>query len=153
MKKIGIIIGVVAVVCVGAYTFFAQPKLEANLLATGTLPGGDNAIVLTLGNAGIQEIQVIDVLVNNSDRPNYAKVQIKTKDQGFVISKPAEQHKGYKFVNYDKVSIEPGTSQKDLGDVDSKYGLTIVDDKVINSVIIRYSYLGKKFEKTVTIDS
>jgi hypothetical protein len=149
MKKTGIIIGVVAVVCVGAYTFLAQPTLEAELLGIGI---DQKAVVIPLGNAGIREIQLVDVTINDSQTPKNAKVQMKENDTGFVLTESIPDSKGYKFIKYDEIDIEPGTSEKDMGNQDSLYGLMVEDDEEINSVTIKYKHLGKEFEKTVTID-
>lgn len=66
MKKSRIIMGIVglvAIVCLGAYMpLLLQPNLEASLLGTGL---DKKVVVITLGNAGIQEIQLLDILINN----------------------------------------------------------------------------------------
>jgi hypothetical protein len=149
VKKSGIIfgiVGLVVVVCLGAYLLLAQPKLEANLLGTGL---DKKVVVITLGNEGIQEIQLLHILFNNSNTPKNVKVQLNESGKGFALSESLADE-GYIFKNYDEINIETDTAEKDIN-YDSLYGLWIKDDEEIKSVTIQYKYLGKEFEKTVTV--
>jgi hypothetical protein len=149
VKKSGIIfgiVGLVVVVCLGAYLLLTQPKLEANLLGTGL---DKKVVVITLGNEGIQEIQLLHILFNNSNTPKNVKVQLNESGKGFALSESLADE-GYIFKNYDEINIETDTAEKDIN-YDSLYGLWIKDDEEIKSVTIQYKYLGKEFEKTVTV--
>ncbi|MFF2288955.1 hypothetical protein [Peribacillus butanolivorans] len=146
MKRTGIFMGLIVIIGVVLYFVLAQPKLEANLLGTGL---EQKVVVITLGNDGFQDIELLDIRINGAEKPEIAKVQVDESGKGFVVSETFTDE-GYIFKDYDTVKIETGTAIKDVEL--SKYGLSVKDDVEINSVTILYKYLGKEFEENVQIN-
>ena len=139
------IVGAIAALCIGVYLFLAQPKLEANLLATGL---NKKAAVITLGNTGFQDIKVLEVLINHSEMPDIAKIQLNDSGEGFILTESFTEE-GYAFEDFKDGTIESGTAQKDRPY--ALYGLTFTGVREIYSVTIVYTYLGRDFEETVTV--
>ncbi|MFJ7684583.1 hypothetical protein [Peribacillus butanolivorans] len=147
MKRTGIFMGLIVIIGVVLYFVLAQPKLEANLLGTGL---EQKVVVITLGNDGFQDIELLDIRINGAEKPEIAKVQVDESGKGFVLS-DTFMDEGYIFKDYDTVKIETGTAIKDV-ESQSKYGLSVKDDVEINSVTILYKYLGIEFEENVQIN-
>ncbi|MFZ3580425.1 hypothetical protein ACOI1D_21185, partial [Virgibacillus sp. DJP39] len=81
--------------------------------------------------------------------------------KGFIVAADFDgEAREYGITNIEDVVIEPNTAplsqlekvnNSTATEDDKSYGLSIVNDKEINEVIINYRYLGLSFEKKVPI--
>ncbi|WKA49415.1 hypothetical protein QWY22_10915 [Planococcus liqunii] len=148
-KKKVLIVTTIMLVLLALYLVLVQPKLEAEYSFAGY---DGKVVILTIGNAGFQDIHIRDILVNSVDKPEIAKIQLQQEQEGFAITETFND-RGYTFANYDAMAIEPGTASKgNAKNLPSPYGLTVKDSTTIPSVTIVYEYLEKEFKETVIID-
>ncbi|WP_146551363.1 hypothetical protein [Rummeliibacillus sp. SL167] len=88
---------------------------------------------------------------NNDEKPLKAKVQVSDNLKGFIITDDYnnEESKEYVFKNIESVPIKAGIGLDKKGEI---YGVSIIHNKAIDKVHIKYSYLGILFAKTVPFD-
>lgn len=142
----------------GVYSFVLfNPPLEIGTLGTAV---GNKSVVIGIGNKGFREVKILEVSVNNNEKPSKTKVQVSNALQGFIITDDNNNNesKKYGFKNLEDVSIKadtsPAATYKKLDDgtaskKDEIYGISVFHSKAINQVIIKYSYFGIPFNKTV----
>ncbi|KMY50916.1 hypothetical protein [Peribacillus loiseleuriae] len=110
-------------------------------------------------NKGFQEIKITSVLINNNEQPKKLKVQVSNSLKGFALTDSFEAVAGeYDIKNLESVTIQPKTSPQmqyekmDKGtatEKDVSYGISIVSDRPIETVIIKYQYYGLPFVKNL----
>ena len=132
-------------------------------LVVGTLASGNekHIAIVGVGNKGFKHIKISDVLVNNEDEPQEVMVQVSNPLKGFIVTDPFDPNaKEFGIENVESVSIQPKTSPEvnwekmDEGTATEKdiiYGITIVQDRPIDKVMIKYDYLGLSFVKKVIV--
>ena len=158
-KKIGISI-LFLVIVIGCVYFYIKinPPLEISTLASST---DNKSIVIGVGNTGFREVHIVDVSVNNDEKPMKTKLQVSNALQGFIIADDDtdEKAKKYGFTNIDHATIKTGTSPSsnfeklDDGTAtenDEIYGISIFHNEKVMEIQIKYSYLGLSFDETVT---
>ncbi len=161
MKK-GLII---TVVTAGLFMLCFVVYLKVNPpISTGTIATGDDKhiAVVEVGNKGLTGIKVRDVLINHNQKPKKLRVQVSNPLNGFMITDSFDDIKEeYGVRNLESVTIQPKTSpQMQLDKMnngtatekDHSYGISIVDDEPIETVIIEYRHFGIPFVKTISID-
>ena len=160
-KKVWMSVSILTVIIACIYFFLRfNPPLEVGTLASS---GDGKSVVVGVGNKGFQKIRIVEVLVNNNDIPVETKIQVGNAIQGFVITDDYknEEAKKYRFMNLNDVIIKAGTSpssnfekldDRTASKSDEIYGVSVFYDKEINSVKIKYSYLGIPFKDTVVLN-
>uniref|UniRef100_UPI003F492658 DUF6366 family protein n=1 Tax=Niallia taxi TaxID=2499688 RepID=UPI003F492658 len=140
------------VVIIGGVYFLLKinPPLEIGTLASNE---DNNSVVVGIGNNGFRDVKILDVSVNNNEKPLETKLQVSNSLQGFVLTDDykSEEAKAYGFTNIDEVAIKAGTSLDDetVSKDDEIYGVSIISNEEINNVNIEYSYFGMTFNDTV----
>ncbi|MFJ5621507.1 hypothetical protein ACIQD3_01995 [Peribacillus loiseleuriae] len=143
--------------CFLIYIKLNQPLVDG----TVAFDNEKHIVVVGVGNKGFQEIKITDVLINNNEQPQKLKVQVSNPLKGFALTDSFEAVAGeYGIKNLESVTIQPKTSPQmqyekmDKGtatEKDVSYGISIVSDRPIETVIIQYQYLGLPFVKTISI--
>ncbi len=157
-KKIWISVLILVITIGGVYSFVKfNPPLETGTLASSK---DNKSVVVGIGNKGFREIKILDVSVNNNDKPSKTKVQVSNALQGFIITDDYnnKESKEYGFMNIDDVTVKVGTSPSSIhkklddgaaSEKDEIYGISVIHNEAINKVHIKYSYLGISFNDTV----
>lgn len=160
-KKIWRAVLFLTIIIGGVYFFlkFNSP-LEIGTLASSE---DNKSVVVGIGNKGFFEMEILDVSVNNNEKPLKTRLQVSNALQGFIITDDYnnEEAKKYGFTNIDEVTIKADTSiasnfeKLDDGTAsknDEIYGISVIHNEEINKIYIRYSYLGISFKDTVTLN-
>ena len=160
-KKLWISVLFLAII-IGVVYFFAKlnPPLEIGTLASS---GDNKSVVIGIGNKGFREVNLLDITVNNDEKPMKTKLQVSNALKGFVITDDDanEEAKKYNFTDIDKAAIKTGTSPStnfeklDDGTAtqnDEIYGVSVFHNEEVNKVHIKYNYLGIPLSETVTLD-
>ncbi|WP_096202949.1 hypothetical protein [Bacillus sp. FJAT-45350] len=160
MRKIILIsVLIFAVISIGLFSFIkSNPPLMSGTIGSS---GDKQAVVISIGNEGFSDVEINDVLINNNEEPLDKKIQLSNPLKGFIVAVDFDgEAREYGITNIEDVIIEPNTaplSQLEkvnngtATEEDKSYGLSIINDKEINKVIINYRYLGLSFEKSVPI--
>ena len=162
MKKIikGSVLFIV-IASVGFYLYVKfNPPLEVNTLAWSD---DKKSVVVSVGNKGLREFRIVDVVVNNDEEPNNKKLQVRNLVDGIIIMNNFDSDKAKQngFMKIDGVAIKEGTSaattfeKLDNGSAtkdDLLYGVSVLHDEEVSKVHIKYSYFGIPFNRTVTIN-
>ncbi|ASJ52598.1 hypothetical protein BP422_02955 [Brevibacillus formosus] len=161
-KKLWISVLLIAII-VGGFYFLVKgnPPLDMGTLASSE---DHKSVVVGMGNKGFREVKIIDVSVNNDEKPSETKVQVSNALQGFIITDDYDNpgSKPYGFQNIEDIAIKAGTSpsayfkKMDEGTAtknDEIYGLSLIHHEAINRVNIRYSYLGITFDERVFFEA
>lgn len=158
MKKLWISVLLLAITIGGVYFFIKfNPPLEIGTLASSE---DDKLVIVGVGNKGISEIDVLDISVNNGEKPMKTKIQVSNAVQGFTLTNDDtnEEVEKYGFTDMDHVALKTGTSplsnfeKLDNGTVtknDEIYGISVFHNEEVNKVHIKYKYLGIPFNDTV----
>ncbi|GED60655.1 hypothetical protein BFO01nite_47870 [Brevibacillus formosus] len=161
-KKLWISILLIAIFVGGFYfLIIGNPPLEIGTLASSK---DHKSVVVGIGNKGFGEVQIMDVSVNNDEKPSKTKVQVSNALQGFIITDDYDNpgSKPYGFQNIEDIAIKAGTSpsayfkKMDEGAAtknDEIYGLSLIHHEAINRVNIKYSYLGITFDERVSVEA
>ena len=161
MKKTIIVSAISLIIfLVGSFTYI---KLNPALVSGTVASGNEKHIALVgVGNKGFKNIKITEVLVNNNEQPQKVMVQVSNPLKGFIITDTFDgDAKEYGIKNLGFVSIQPKTSSQmqfekmDKGTATEKdiiYGITVVQDQPIETVIIKYRYFGLSFVETITIN-
>ena len=158
MKK-AIIISAISLIILlaGIFTYVKfNPPLVVGTLASGN---EKHVALVGVGNKGSKQVNITEVLVNNEDEPQKVMVQVSNALAGFIVTDSFDENE-YEVKNLDAVSIPPKTlpeetwEKMDEGTATEKdiiYGITIVQDRPIDKIMIKYDYLGLSFVKKVTV--
>jgi hypothetical protein len=149
----------IAIILIGLFSLIKfNPPMVSGTLATS---GDKNSVVVEIGNKGISNVKIKDVLINNNKEPLEQKMQVSNPLKGFIISDTFDDKtKEYGITNIEDAEIQPNTSpltqlekvnNGTATENDKSYGLSVIYNSAIERVIIKYSYLGLTFEKTVLI--
>lgn len=156
------IVAIIAALLLAAYCYLkANPPLTAGASSSTS----DRKVMLvSIGNKGsIGSIEIIKVLINKSAVPDFVKIQVSDHTKGFIASDQmdARQFGTYTFKGLHEVSLPTGTDPQGQIDkmkdrkataADKIYALTITDELTIETVTIRYRYLGLTYETTISTD-
>lgn len=159
MRKITFIsVLIFAILSIGLFIYIkSNPPLISGTIGTS---GDKHTVVVVIGNKGFSGIKITKVLINNNELALDKKIQINNPLKGFIISDSFEE-KEYNMKKIDDVNILPNTSPSTqlekvnngtASENDKSYGLTVLNNKPINEVIIHYNYLGLNFEKSISIN-
>lgn len=160
-KKLWISVLILGITIAGLYYFVKfNPPLVIGALG---LSEDYKSVIVEVGNKGFREVKILDVVVNNNEKPSKTKVQVSNAIQGFIITDNFNNNesKKYGFTNIEDTTIKVDTSPKtqleklDNGTATSNdeiYGISVIHNESIIKVDIRYSYLGITFNKTVPIN-
>lgn len=159
MRKITFIsVLIFAILSIGLFIYIkSNPPLISGTIGTS---GDKHTVVVVIGNKGFSGIKITKVLINNNELALDKKIQINNPLKGFIISDSFEE-KEYNMKKIDDVNILPNTSPSTqlekvnngtASENDKSYGLTVINNKPINEVIIHYNYLGLNFEKSISIN-
>lgn len=160
-KKIWSSVLFLAIIIGGVYLFlkFNSP-LEIGTLASNQ---DNKSVVVGIGNKSFSEVKILDVSVNNNEKPLKTRLQVSNALQGFIITNDYnnKEAKKYGFTNIDDVAIKAGTSpssnfeksdDETVSKNDEIYGISVIHNEEINKVHIRYSFFGILFNDTVTLN-
>lgn len=159
-KKIWFTVLILGVIICGLYFLVKfNPPLELRKIGSS---GDYKSVLVGVGNKGISEITILDVLVNNNDTPTKTKVQVSNALQGFIITDNFNSNETikYGFRNLEETTIKTGTSLsnqiKKLDDhiasnKDEIYGVSVLYTEEIYKVHITYRYLGITFNETIQL--
>ena len=148
-------------IIIGGFYFFIKinSPLEIGTLASTE---DNNSVVVGVGNKGFREIKILDVTVNNGEKPMKTRLQVSNALQGFIITNDDTDEKAKNgFTDIGKVAIKAGTSPSsnfeklDNGTAtknDEIYGITVFHNEEVNKVHIKYKYLGILFNETVILN-
>ncbi|MGR9049437.1 hypothetical protein ACQ4XT_12505 [Halobacillus faecis] len=160
MKKINLMIVLIIIVCsIGLFSFI---KFHTPLVSGAIGSSADKqSVVISIGNKGFSNIKIEDVRINTSEEPLDEKVQVTHPLKGFIVADSFDgEAEEYGLTDIQDVIIKPNTSPSSqlekvnngtATEKDNSYGLSIINHKEINEVIIHYNYLGMAFEKSITI--
>ncbi|MGE7916857.1 hypothetical protein, partial [Lysinibacillus xylanilyticus] len=94
MKKkhwVPILILALTLIFGGVYTFVLfNPPLEISTLGTAV---GNKSVVIEIGNKGFREVKLLEVSVNNNEKPSKTKVQVSNAIQGLILCQENGQGK------------------------------------------------------------
>ncbi|WP_342744411.1 DUF6366 family protein [Oceanobacillus rekensis] len=155
--------GLLILVLIIAGVFFLlkfNPPLEIGTIASSE---DNKSVVIGIGNNGFREVKIVDVSVNNNEKPLETRLQVSNALQGFTITDDynSEEAKKYGFTNIDEIVIKTGTSPSsnyeklDDGTAsrdDEIYGISVIHNEEINNVHIEYSHFGTTFNDTVYLN-
>ncbi|MGG0175829.1 hypothetical protein [Gottfriedia acidiceleris] len=160
-KKIVIVLAIVIlIILIGFKPFMKRnPPLETGTIAWTEKKHG---IVIQIGNKGRKKLFIKDVLVNTNKRPLDVKIQVNNALKPLIVtdSFASKEAKKYVFKNINSISIEPNTAPSYIlekanngttTEKDKIYGITVLHDKAINKIIIKYRYLSIPFVKEISI--
>jgi hypothetical protein len=160
-KKLWIFVLILAITIGGFYSFAKfNPPLDIGTLASSK---DNKSVVVGIGNKGFRKVKILDVSVNNNEKPSKTKVQASNALQGFIITNDYNNEESikYGFKNVEDITIKVGASPssyfKKLDDgtatkKDEIYGISVIHNEAINRVNIKYSYLGISFNETVFLN-
>ncbi|WP_088069605.1 hypothetical protein [Gottfriedia luciferensis] len=161
LKKIVFVLAIVSLIIFGIKPFLKRnppsPPLES-----GTIGWTENkhGVVIAIGNKGSKKFNITDVLVNNNERPLNVKIQVSNPLKPLVITDSLNEDKKYVFKDINSIDIEPNTSPSyslkkvnngTSTEKDKIYGLSVVQNKSINKIIIKYRYMSITFEKEILV--
>ncbi|MEH7351783.1 hypothetical protein [Gottfriedia acidiceleris] len=160
-KKIVIVLAIIILIILIGFKPFVKrnPPLEISIVGWTEKKHG---VVIQIGNKGWKKFRISDVLINTNDHPLNVKIQVNNAQKPLIItdSFTDKESKNYVFKNLNSISIEPNTSpsyilgKENNGTTTKKdkiYGITVLNDKAINKIIIKYRYLSIPFEKEISI--
>lgn len=127
----------------------SEPLMIDGLSETKSPDGKHEEYVIELVNEGYGNIDILDVKINGEDASDLVQLGI-TYDSGQMVQILPDPHPEIKFMNINASAIFPKLTQKEFYAALEKkvhtpmqYGLRIFNkNKPINSVTIRYKYLG-----------
>ena len=135
-------------------------------LEIGTLASNHDAtlVVVGVGNKGVGNIQITGTVVNHDENPLSSQIQHSHALLGFPLSNDLrqEENQQFNFKDLKDVTIQIGTSpsiqfkkldQNTATEQDESYGVTIVHNKPIHRVQLKYTYFGIPFTKEISTDN
>ncbi len=158
-KTILISVFILVVISIGIFSYikFNPPLVSGTIASSGDI----KFVVISIGNKGFSNIKINDVKVNNNEEPQDKKIQLSNPLKGFIVADDFNgEAREYGITNIKDVLIEPNTSPSSQLDKvnngtatedDESYGLSVIHNKAVNMVTIKYSYLGLSLEKHVSI--
>lgn len=162
MRKAIIIGAVITALILVGYSYL---KVNPPLSAGASSSTNDRKVVLvSIGNRGsFGGIEITEVLINKNTPPAFVKIQVSDHTKGFIVSdqKNALQSGDYTFKSLHEVMLPMGTDPQEQIDkmnnrkataADKIYALTVTDELTIETVIIRYRYLGLTYETTISTE-
>lgn len=135
---------ILVIIIFGVYFLLKfNPPLEIDTIASNE---DNKSVVVGIDNNGFRDVKILDVSVNNNEKPIETKLQVSNSLQGFVLTDDfqSEEAKAYGFTNIEDVVIKAGTSKDD-----EIYGVSVIYNEEINNVYIEYSHFGMTFNDTV----
>lgn len=156
-KKRWIFALIVVIAAIGFYSFIKfNPPIEVNTLG---MSQNHKSVVVGIGNTGFSKMKILNVSVNNNEKPVEAKVQVSNDSKGLVITEDfdSKEAREFGFTNIKDVTIPTKTSfsdrEKDSDNKNDKlYGVSALHNKAIHKIYIKYRYLGISFEEKVSVD-
>ncbi|WOD65853.1 DUF6366 family protein (plasmid) [Niallia taxi] len=142
---------ILVIIIFGVYFLLKfNPPLEIDTIASNE---DNKSVVVGIDNNGFRDVKILDVSVNNNEKPIETKLQVSNSLQGFVLTDDfqSEEAKAYGFTNIEDVVIKAGTSKDDetVSKDDEIYGVSVIYNEEINNVYIEYSHFGMTFNDTV----
>ena len=164
-KKMQILIGIFLILLVGLILYF---KINAPLEIRGISANAQQAenitnndenqfvIVANPENKGFANLILKEVLVNSNEKPNRVEIGVSRSNYMVMVSEVVgDTSEGISFYKIDKFPIKPLSSVQNEelnSDTIKHYGIAVFNDEKINSLIIKYSFLGIPFEKEVDLN-
>ncbi|MCT2345822.1 DUF6366 family protein [Niallia taxi] len=142
---------ILVIIIFGVYFLLKfNPPLEIDTIASNE---DNKSVVVGIDNNGFRDVKILDVSVNNNEKPIETKLQVSNSLQGFVLTDDfqSEEAKAYGFTNIEDEVIKAGTSKDDetVSKDDEIYGVSVIYNEEINNVYIEYSHFGMTFNDTV----
>lgn len=157
-KKRWIFALIIVIATVGFYSFIKfNPPIEVNTLG---ISQSQKSVVVGIGNTGFSKMKILNVSVNNKEKPVETKVQVSNDSKGLIITEDfhSEEAREFGFTNIKNVTIPAKTSFSDReksseSKNDKLYGISALHNEAIHTVYIKYRYLGMSFEETISVGS
>jgi hypothetical protein len=141
-----------------AYIFLIKQKTP---IEVGMIVPNDNkkGVAMQIGNKGIANIHLKKIVVNSDGAPKKTNIRVRNGLQEFDLSELFDFEKGKK-INIQSMEIKPNTSPKNLkmklnqGSASAKdkvYDLSVLCNKKITRITIKYRYLGVSFEQVIRL--
>ncbi|MEI2406026.1 DUF6366 family protein, partial [Niallia taxi] len=129
---------ILVIIIFGVYFLLKfNPPLEIDTIASNE---DNKSVVVGIDNNGFRDVKILDVSVNNNEKPIETKLQVSNSLQGFVLTDDfqSEEAKAYGFTNIEDVVIKAGTSKDDetVSKDDEIYGVSVIYNEEINNVYI-----------------
>lgn len=121
------------------------------------------SVVVSVGNNGFRDVEILNVSVNNNETPLETKLQVSNPLKGFIIKDNynSEEVKEYGFTNINEVAIKSGTSpsityeNQDEGFAlkdDEIYGISVIHNEVIYNIHLEYRHFGMTYNDTIYLN-
>ncbi|MFF3022849.1 hypothetical protein ACFVRR_09310 [Gottfriedia sp. NPDC057948] len=156
MKKIIVSLLLLIIIVVTYVVLIKQkPPIE-----TGRIVPSDNGkgIAIEIGNIGLRDIHLKKISINNEEVPKKTKIQAGSGFQEYDSSDVFDFEKNNTKVQ--SMVLKPNISPKNLikkqnqGTASAKdkvYELSMLHNKKINRITIKYRYLGVTFEQVIRL--
>lgn len=142
------------------YIVFNPPFVQGPIITAKD----NHLVVVGVGNKGLRDVTLEGVRVNNGEEPLQANVQISNALKGFNVTEAVDESEAEEkgFTDVSGMKVDGGTSPKkilrklDKGTATEKdiiYGITILHDKPIESVQVKYRYISFPFQKTIVVNN
>lgn len=112
-KKHWIFALVIVIAAIGFYSFIKfNPPIEVNTLG---ISQSQESVVVGIGNTGFSKMKILNVSVNNNEKPVEAKVQVSNDSKGLIITEDfdSKEAREFGFTNIKDVTIPTKTSFSD----------------------------------------
>jgi len=157
LKKI-IVSRLLLIILVVIYIILIKQKTP---IEVGMIVPNDNkkGVAIEIGNKGVNNIHLKKIVINTDEDPIKTNIQIRNGLQEFDTSDLFDFEKA-KNVKIQSMEIKPNTSPKNLkmkinnGAASAKekvYDLSVLNNKKINRITIKYRYLGVSFEQVIRL--
>lgn len=163
-KKVQILIGVIVILLVGSLMYFkTNPPLDirgysANAKQAGSFTNIEEnqfVIVANPENKAFANIILKEILVNSNKKPNRVELGVSRSNYMVMVSEVlGDTNEGISFHELGEYPIKPISiveSEEIDSDAIKNYGIAVFNDEKINSLIIKYSFLGIPFEKELDL--
>ncbi len=157
MKKLISLIFLIVVVCtaVAAYLWINPPLVIGAIYSELD----EKSVILSVGNDGFREIQIDQVLVNERVEPSAVVMQVSNAIEGYSLSSGFKDGATIKKIEKAKIPTgsDPIAIYEKLDDRtatadDLVYGIEIVHDQAIKTVIIHYRYFWLPLKKKMNLE-
>ncbi|WP_175986977.1 hypothetical protein [Bacillus sp. Marseille-Q1617] len=135
-----------------------NPPLESKGYGWSETQAG--LVTVELENQGIYKVKLTEVLINGGDRPREVELGVSRSNALIGLFAVKDEIEGISFNNIHEYEIEPKLSREEviqLDELDNRstirhYGLALDHCKKIDSVMVKYTYLGFPFTKEIQIE-
>lgn len=119
-----------------------DPPLKINGVTTFTIPENDLKLSIVVENNGIEKVKIKEILINGTKKPERTAIGVGNR----LVLGDIENPRDFSFHSFKDISILPLKEITGRGNwILLNYGVVIWNDGPVDSVEIRYTYLGIPF--------